>query len=98
MGSASSSTSPQSVPPALQSLLPKGADLLGMINRQEFKARRALMELDLFRINSMLLATEPPAGMDRSEIQNWKEEVLKRYDNVNQELNRLRELLESKVE
>ncbi|KAJ1342208.1 hypothetical protein BSLG_003131 [Batrachochytrium salamandrivorans] len=60
--------------PVVQSLLPKGPDMLGAIQRQEFKARRALMELDLFRINSMLLAMEPPGDIERSEVKGWKDQ------------------------
>ncbi|KAH6584301.1 hypothetical protein BASA50_000271 [Batrachochytrium salamandrivorans] len=82
--------------PVVQSLLPKGPDMLGAIQRQEFKARRALMELDLFRINSMLLAMEPPGDIERSEVKGWKDQVQSRYDSVKDELDRLRDLLEKK--
>ncbi|KAJ8328859.1 hypothetical protein QVD99_004594 [Batrachochytrium dendrobatidis] len=82
--------------PAVQSLLPKSPDMLGLVQRQEFKARRALMELDLFRINSMLLAMEPPSDMKRSQVETWKTEVQGRYDDVKNELDRLRDLLENK--
>jgi hypothetical protein len=61
----------------LELLLPRSDDPITSIQRQEFKARRALMELDLFRIK---LAMEPSTSM---------------YDKIKNELDRLREMLES---